>query len=72
MEKKSKNYLAGGRPVGTQEYCLSLFLIDGIQDIKDPLASKYSVSIGAVIWYNLTKASPNNEICSPFNDIDGY
>ena len=50
----------------------SLFLIDGIWEIKDPLASKYSVSIGAIICNNLTKPPSNSEICSPFKDIDGY
>ena len=66
--EKIKKLLSGG----TSSRHSRVFLIDGIQDIKDLLASKYSVSIGAVIWYNLTKASLNNEICSPFNDIDGY
>ena len=50
----------------------SLFLIDGIEKTKDPLVSKYSVSIGAIIRYNPTRSSSNSEICSPFIDIDGF
>ena len=30
-------------------------LIDGIGEIKALFASKYSVSVGAIVWYNLTK-----------------
>ena len=50
----------------------SLFFIYGIGEIKDPLASTYRVSIGAIIWYNLTKSLSNSEICNPLNDIGVY